>query len=248
MALLDDLKGILSAEDFAKLEGNAALKTRITRGDELRTYYDGEETPPAVVPPAVEPPVARTPPAGAGGQFDLSAIERMLDTREQKQRDFIKTELDNAVKTRGDELYNNVRSGVRSDALQLVKIYTRHQNATGKEWDDAEEVKFNEYLKTNNAAVAAGGGKRYANLTDAYNDYIAPVVTEKTIEAEVTKRLKAKSGENVPGTTPGPSVNSNIRTIMMRNRAADGTTPTTGAGRAAAALDKIMARQNESAA
>lgn len=247
MALLDDLKGILSAAEYAKLEANDAIKTRITRGGQFVEWYDeGTGNDPAATPPAVVPPVV-TPPA-ASATFDLSSIERAIDARLGQINTTIDTKIADLVKTRGDELYNNVRSGVRSDALQLVKIYTRHQNATGKEWDDAEEVKFNEYLKTNNAAVAAGGGKRYANLTDAYNDYIAPVVTEKTIEAEVTKRLKAKSGENVPGTTPGPSVNSNIRTIMMRNRAADGTTPTTGAGRAAAALDKIMARQNESAA
>jgi hypothetical protein len=243
MAILDDLKGILSPAEFAKLEGNAAVKTKLTRGDELRSYYEGEEDPPPAARTQDDPPPARRePPANTGGQFDLSAVERMLDAREQKNRDFIKAELDTAIKSRGDELYNSVRAGVRTDALQLVKIYTRHQEATGKSWDDAEEVKFNDFLKVNNEAVKTGGGKRYATLTEAYNDYIAPVVTERTIESEVEKRVKATSGQHVPGTTPAPSVNSNIMHFKKRAVAGDGTA-TTGAQRAAALLDKRLAEQ-----
>ena len=48
MALLDDLKGLLSPEEFAKIEGNAALKTRVEKSDELYSYYAGaEDDPPA---------------------------------------------------------------------------------------------------------------------------------------------------------------------------------------------------------
>ena len=71
---------------------------------------------------------------------------------------------------------------------------------------------------------------------------------QNTIEQEVDKRVKAKSGQNVPGTTPGPSVNSNIRSIMSRGRTGDPNAPQTGAGRAAAALDKIMSRRGEEVA
>lgn len=243
--ILDDLKGILSPAEFEKLQGNAAIATRISRGDELRSYYDGEEVETPVA--RTEPPPARTAPAG---MFDLSAVERMLDTRIGKINDIVDARVQEVVKTRGDELYNNVRSGVRNDALQLVKIYTRHVQATGKDWDDAEEVKFNDFLKANNEAVKTGGGKRYQTITEAYNDYIAPVVTERTIETEVDKRFKAKtaseSGRNVPGTTPPPATNSNIRHFMKRT-ATGGAAETTGAGRAAAALDRIQARQQEMA-
>jgi hypothetical protein len=247
-SILDDLKGILSPAEYSKLEANGAIKARIARGEEMVEYFDGGEPPATTTTTTTTEPPARTTPAG---MFDLSSIERMLDARDQKQRDLIKTELDAAIKTRGDELYNNVRAGVRGDALQLVKIYTKHQQATGKEWDDAEEVKFNEFLKTNNEAVKAGGGKRYGTLTEAYNDYIAPVVTERTIESEVDKRVtaatKAQSGQHVPGTTPPPASNSNIRHFMKRS--ATGTAAeTTGAGRAAAALDRIMSRRNDESA
>ncbi len=252
MALLDDLRGILSAAEFAKLEADATVKTRLERGDELRSFYDGDE-PPVTTPPvraAGDPPPARRDPPPPSPGLDLSAVERLLDARQARIDDAIKAGIDAAVKTRGDELYNNVRAGVRGDALQLVKIYTRHQNATGKEWDDAEEQKFNDYLKTNTEALKAGtGGKPYATLTDAYNDYIAPVVTERTIESEVTKRVKEKtSGQHLPGTTPGPAVNSTIRVIMSRGRTDANGQPTSSVDKAAAALDRRMANAQEATA
>lgn len=239
-SILDDLKGVLSPEEFAKIEGNAALKTRVARGDELRSYYDGDEPPPVQQQQQQnDPPPVRTAPPGTGGTFDLGAIERMLDTKLGTINTTIDTRIADVVKTRGDELYNNVRAGVRSDALQLVKIYTRHEKATGKEWDDAEEVKFNDFLKVNNEAVKTGGGKRYATISEAYNDYIAPVITERTIETEVDKRVRAKSGQHVIGTTPAPATNSNIRSIMSRGKTGDPNAPATGAGRAAAMLDRL---------
>jgi len=244
MALLDDLKGILSPEDFAKIQSNAAVSSRIAKGDELYGYYVGDE-PPAVTPPAtVDPPVARTtPPAG---MFDLGAIERMLDTKLGAINTTIDSKVAEIVKQRGDELYNNVRAGVRTDALQLVKIYTRHQEATGKSWDDAEEVKFNDFLKANNEAVKVGGGKSYKNLTEAYNDYIAPTVTDREVERRVAEGVRAKSGTvPVPGTTSAPATNNNIRFFQKRGTAAEGGGQT-NAQKAAELLDRrAAARQAE---
>ena len=237
-SILDDLKGILSAEDFAKLESNSTMRTRLARGEELLSYYESGEEP-VVSTGASDPVRTATPPPARG--TDLQDIERMLDSRLGTLNQTIESKINDAVKARGDELYNNVRSGVRGDALQLVKIYTRHQNATGKEWDDAEETKFNDFLKSNQTALTAGtGGKPYRNLTEAYNDYISPVVTERTIEDEVAKRVKAQSGASVPGTTPSPSANSNVRFFKTRTVAGDGARET-GASRAAALLDRRMA-------
>ena len=61
-SILDDLKGILTPEEFAKVQGRQDLATRLTRGDELRSFYDGEETtPPALVtPPASTTPATRS--------------------------------------------------------------------------------------------------------------------------------------------------------------------------------------------
>lgn len=240
-SILDDLEGVLSKEELAKIKANPAIATRLTRGDELREWYDGGEveTPPAAVtlPPA---PRAGTPPPP--GQFDLSAIERSIDAKIGAITTTINTTIESALKTRGDELFNNaVRTAVqRSDELQ--RIYGRHEREVGKPFDSAE---FNTYLEK--PEVKARG---FRTLTDAYEAFVAPVVTERTIETEVNKRYTAKvaadSGKNVPGTTPAPAVNSNIRFFQKRT-ATGAAAETTGAGRAAAALDRIMARQNEMA-
>ena len=123
-----------------------------------------------------------------------------------------------------------------------MKIYTKHQQATGKDWDDAEEVKFNDFLKANNEAVKTGAGKQYRSITEAYNDYIAPVVQERTIAEEVDKRVKATSGQHVPGTTPAPSANPAI--LAFRKRSVTGDGKTSGAERAAALLDRRLSEQS----
>jgi hypothetical protein len=237
--ILDDLKGLLSAEDFAKLQGSP-VATRLTRGDELRSYYDGDEseTPPA----AATPPAARqgTPPPP--GQFDLSSIERMLDSKLGTIGATIDTKLEAAIKTRGDELVNNaVRIAVqRSD--ELSRIYGRHEREVGKPFDSAE---FNTFLEKPETKA-----KGFRTLTDAYEAFVGPVVQEKTIATKVAEGVKtalaARSGENVPGTTPAPATNSNIRFFQKRT-ATGAAAETTGAGRAAAQLDRIMARRDEMA-
>jgi hypothetical protein len=237
-SILDDLKGILSAEDFAKLEGNAAMKARVTRGDELRGYYDGDEPPAAHVDPP--PPVRSTPPPP--GAFDLSAIERMFDSRLGKITETVDARIADVVKTRGDELVNNAVKIALQRSDELSRIYSRHERETGKPFDSTE---FNTYLEK--PEIKALG---FRTITQAYEQYVAPQVQERTINAEVEKRVKAKqaeeSGKNVPGTTPGPSVNQNI--LHFQKRTASGAAPeTTGAGRAASALDKIMARRTEQA-
>lgn len=166
----------------------------------------------------------------------------MIDTKLGTIGATIDTKLEASIKTRGDELVNNaVRIAVqRSD--ELSRIYGRHEREVGKPFDSAE---FNAYLEK--PEVKARG---FRTLTDAYEAFVAPVVTEKTINAEVDKRYQAKvqadSGKNVPGTTPAPAVNSNIRFFQKRT-ATGAAAETTGAGRAAAALDRIMARDAERA-
>lgn len=235
MAILDDLKGLLSPAEFAKLEGSP-VATRLTRGDELRSFYDGEEPPPAAT--VVDPPPARQAPPNGGGQFDLSSIERMLDTKLANLNTIVDARVAEVVKTRGDELVNNAVKISLQRADELNRIYSRHAVETGKAFDSVE---FNAFLEK--PEVKARG---YRSITQAYEDFVAPLTTEREVEKRVKDRMAAESGKNVPGTTPAPAANSNIRVFMKRG--ANGTdAPTTGAGRAAAALDRIMARQNEMA-
>ena len=235
MSILDDLKGVLSPDEFAKLEGRQDLANRLSRGDELRSYYDGDE--PASGADYAEPVVRTTPPANTGGAFDLSAIDRMLDAKLGKINEMVDSRVADVVKTRGDELVNNAVKISIQRADELNRIYGRHEREVGKPFDSAD---FNTFLEK--PEVKARG---YRTITDAYNDYVAPVVQQKTIEKGIEDGIKARSGSAaVPGTTPPPATNSNIRMFMKRG--ANGTpAETTGAGRAAAALDRIQARRQE---
>ncbi len=236
MALLDDLKGILSPAEFAKIQGNSAVATSLARGQELISFYDGDEPPANTV---VDPPAARsTPPPAAAGQFDLSAIDRMLDAKLGKINEIVDARVADVVKTRGDELVNNAVGIAVRRADELNRIYGRHEREVGKPFDSAD---FTAYLeKPENKA------RGFRTMTDAYEAYVGPVVQERTIEAEVTKRVKAQSGTaGVPGTTPAPATNSNIRMFINRGKTGADGAPTTGAGRAAAMLDRMQSRQLE---
>ena len=238
MALLDDLKGILSPAEFAKIQGNSAVATSLARGQELISFYDGDEPSANTV---VDPPAARsTPPPAAAGQFDLSAIDRMLDAKLGKINEIVDARVADVVKTRGDELVNNAVSIAVRRADELNRIYGRHEREVGKPFNS---VDFTAYLeKPENKA------RGFRTMTDAYEAYVGPVVQERTIEAEVTKRVKAQSGTaGVPGTTPAPATNSNIRMFINRGKTGADGAPTTGAGRAAAMLDRMQSRQLEMA-
>ncbi len=232
MALLDDLKGILSPEEFAKIQGNATVATRIARGDELRSYYDGEETP--VAPPAASATVVAP---NSSSQFDLSSIERMMDTRLGKLNEIVDTRVNEIVKTRGDELVNNAVKIATQRADELSRIYTRHAAETGKPFDSTD---FNTFLEKPESKA-----RGYRTITQAYDDYVAPQTQERVVEQKVRERMAAESGKHVPGTTPAPSVNSRI-SVFQRRGSADGAV-STGAQKAAEMLDKRMARQQEMA-
>jgi hypothetical protein len=238
MALLDDLKGILSPAEFAKIQGNPAVATSLARGQELISFYDGDEPPASTV---VDPPPARsTPPPAAAGQFDLSALDRMLDAKIGKINDLVDARVADVVKTRGDELVNSAVGIAVRRADELNRIYGRHEREVGKPFDSAD---FNAFLdKPENKA------RGYRSITEAYEAYEGPVVQERTIESEVEKRVKARSGSaGVPGTTPAPATNSNIRMFINRGKTGADGAPTTGAGRAAAMLDRMQSRQLEMA-
>lgn len=229
-SLLDDLKGILGDDAIAKIEANPALKSRVEKGSELVTmYYGDEETDPAPAPARTTDP-APVPRSVPGAHLDLSAVERMLDTKLGTISTTIDTKLGEVIQKRGDELVNNaVKLSVqRTD--QLLRLYSRATELTGKPLDS---VAFNEFLEKDE-----NKGK-FRSIEEAGEAFLAPVAKEKEIEAEVTKRVAAKSGSNVPGTTPAPSTNNTIAFFRKRGTAAEGGA-TTGAQRAAALLDQKL--------
>jgi hypothetical protein len=228
MAILDDLKGILSPEDFAKINGNAAIKTKLEKGDELYGYYAGADDPPPAAHQDDPPPARRDTPPPA---FDLGGIERMLDKRLEKIGETIEAKVADVVKSRGDELVNNAVKISLQRADELNRVYSRHEKETGKPFDSAD---FNAYLEK--PEIKARG---FRTITEAYEAYVAPVVLEKKLADAHDAGVKEGSGKHVPGTTPAPSTNSNIRFFKQRS-AAGGDGRETGAQRAAALLDQKM--------
>jgi hypothetical protein len=233
MALIDDLKQYMTPEAFTKFQSDTAVSTRVVKGDELYGYYVGDE-----------PPVNATG-AGAGagasnpgGMFDLSAFERVLDARLGKIDERIDTKLTEFTTNKVPEFVNNTVKIAVQRADELNRIYLRHHELTGKPFDSAD---FNAFLdKPENKT-------RFRTLNDAYDAYAAPTIQEKTIATEVDRRVKASSGTaGVPGTTPVPATNSNIRFFQNRGRATDGAGQT-AAQRAAAALDARAAARQQAA-
>ena len=121
MALLDDLRGILSPEEFAKIQGSS-VATRLTRGSELLSYYDGETVEPTPATPPT-PAAPTTPAATPAGMFDLSEIDRRLEARLGKLNELVDARVNEIVKTRGDELVNNAVRYSTQRADELNRIY-----------------------------------------------------------------------------------------------------------------------------
>lgn len=246
-SILDDLKGILSPAEYAKLEASEAVKTRISRGDELRSYYDGEPEP--VAPPVRNepPPVRATPP----GQFDLSQVEaslgRMLDAKLGTINTTIETKIAETVTARGAELVNSAVSIAMRQADELNRVYHRHSTEFGESFDSNA---FNEFLMKPENSLADKDGKRvgskFPTVMSAYEAMVAPRATQKQIADGIKAGVAAASGTHVPGTTPAPAVHGNIVKFMKRGGPADGA-PATGASKAAAMLDRIQANRNEAA-
>ena len=157
----------------------------------------------------------------------------MLDAKLSKdRRDGLNAKLRSWSRRAATSLVNNAVKIALQRSDELNRVYSRHERETGKPFDSAD---FNAYLEK--PEIKAKG---FRTITEAYEDYVAPIVTqERTIAKRFDKRVKAASGQNVPGTTPAPSTNSNIRFFKQRSVAGDGAKET-GAQRAAALLDQKM--------
>ena len=232
--LLDDLKGILSPAEYAKIEGNAALKTRASKASELLEWYGGEEEPATTTTTTttVQPAATTTVQLAQRNapNFDLSSIETMLDKKLSTLNTTIDTKIGEVVKQRGDELVNNAVKIALQRSDELNRIYMEHQANFSEAFDT---TKFNEFLEANK-------DKGFRTIRQGYDAFIGPRAEDARVQKRVKEELAKQSGNNVPGTTPPPSANAAILHFKKRTVAGDGTA-TTGAQRAAALLDKRMA-------
>lgn len=194
--ILAELEGILGAEAVAKLRTNEATVTRLTKASELIGYYEGEDvTPPAPrreAPPAVVPPVA-APPTGDS----LAAIMARLDSFGNLDEK-IKTGVDAAVQSRGNELVNNAIAISMRNTRELTKIDSRHRADFGEDLDDSA---LEAHVK-----AAQEAGRPFRTISDAYDDMTRKKREDKTVDERVREGLKAKASGQVPGqSAPAPT-------------------------------------------
>ena len=256
MALLDDLKGLLSPEDLAKIEGNPAIKNRIAKGDELYGYYVGEDEPVQQQQQQQQQPVQQQqqqPVQQQNQGFDLGAIERMLDKRlgdlgKKFENVVTKDDLSATITREGAKLL----SQATANADELNSIYMEHRDLTGKPFDRAA---FNEFLnKPENKTgevdkpIGQGASSRFSSIRSAYEAFVSPVKTEREVDRRVAEKLKTQSGgqPGFPGSTPPPSTNKIVDILKRRNVAADGG-GNTRVDRAAAALAQMESSRQSAA-
>lgn len=235
MALYDELEGLLGPDVVAKLP--AEMQSKLSDASHLKDYYDGITDDPT---PPIRQPARATPPAStvAAATADLDAIGALLDKKMGDLDTRVQAKLDEALKTRGDELFNNsVAASIRINR-ELGRIESRHRVDLGEELD---ETKLNTFINDRKAA-----GHTYASVTDAYEDMTREARTEKQVEDRVREKLKQRSsGDNLPGITPIDSKGP-LATMMQRTKA-DGAGETSASKAGSALADRLRSKQAVSA-
>lgn len=225
MPLFDELEALLGAEATAKL--SPELKSKFTLGDQLIDFYEGKTNE----QPAPRTTATATATSSTPG-FDLDAIDQLLTKRLGSIDERIKTGVEEAVKVRGQELFNNATTAATNTMTSVLRVARQHRETFGEELDTD---KLNEW-----AGDQMKKGRHFASVDEAYNAMTADRRTEKKVEETVRERLKARtSQQSVPGFTP-PSAKSPSSILMMRGKS-------DGAGSAVSAAAAALAERRSAA-
>ena len=244
-SLLDELASVLGTADaIAKIKANPELADRIAKQDELYGYYKDEtiEAPSTVVTPpaAVTPPAVVTPPATASG--DMGALLRSMETLTAKIGDIptlVKTQVDEAVKTRGDELVTAATTRALRQADELAKA----REDWNRNYSDGGKVPFDSGAFETYVNEQTTAGNRFASVTKAYESFTAAKREDVTVENKVRERLKERNTGQVPGVTP-TTAKSTLGVLLNRGREKDGNGET-AVSRAGERLDARLRVGNE---
>lgn len=228
MPVFEELEGLLGAEAVAKL--TPEMRTKLEFGEELTSYYNGDTTEQPKPKVAARANEARTEPA-ANGNFDLAALDTLLEKRIGNIDEKIKAGVDAVVKERGNEIFNNATAAATNTMTEILRVGRKHRETFGEELDpDVLNVWATEQQKA---------GVKFTSVTDAYDKMTADKRVEKKVEDQVRERLKTRtSQEGVPGYTP-PAANAPHRILSMRGRTEGGA----GSAVSAAAADLAARRQ-----
>jgi hypothetical protein len=211
MPIFDELEGLLGAETLAKL--TPELRAKLEFGDELTSYYNGDTQE----QPRPRSAAARTetaPGTTTTPNFDLAALDALFDKKLGELPNLVKTQVDEAVKSRGNELFTNAVATSMQNSRELIRIEGRHERDFGAPLD---ETAFDAFVTAGRKA-----GKQFTSVSQAYDDFTRDKYTEKTVAERVRDELKTRaSQQGVPGYTP-PSATAPHRILAMRGKSEGG--------------------------
>jgi len=207
MPIFDELEGLLGAEVLAKL--SPEMRSKLEFSEELLNFYDGkiEDQPKPRV--AARAPESTTTPS-AGTSFGLDDIEKLLDKRMGTISDTVKATVEEAVKTRGQELFNNATAAATNTMTAILRVGRKHRETFNEDFDpDA----LNEW-----ATAEQAKGRKFSNVEDAYDAMTATKRVDKQVADGIREGLKTRNSQaSVPGYTP-PSATAPHKILSMRGK------------------------------
>lgn len=245
-SLLDELAGVLSPEQIAKINGNPKLAGRFTKVVELEDLYYGDDEAYRAAAPApaaaaaaaaAAPPTAReTPTNDSGiGQMVQGILKRLDKT---VTADNIEETVTKVVEKLAPKFVGAAAAQGTRNADELNRIYIGHKSEFGEDFDS---TKFDTFI-----AAQREAGVQYRSVTDAYNAMVGDKRVEARVEKGVNDRvrdeLKRRATNHPSGTTPS-GTKSVLSVLTARGRKTDEGGATT-AEAAGAELETRLARVN----
>lgn len=221
-SLLDELAGVLSPAELAKVRANQELLGRVSKQDELYgMYLDETIDPPAAIAEPEKKVEATSTTTDSRPGTSSSDIGKLLQSMSKLTEQIagidkvVATKVDEVVKVEGDKLVSAAVMRALKLADGLSKVREDWNANYGAEHGRFDSDKFEKWYEDQSKS-----GVTFGSIEKAYEQYSAPQREAANIENKVRERLKEKnSGAQVPGVTPTAS--STLKTLMRRGRAED---------------------------
>jgi hypothetical protein len=192
MALIDELTGILTPEQIAKIK-TAGIDKKIERGEQLADYLDRGELPPD---PLVPPPAA--------GQITLDQLTSTLKTSLTEFEGTFTPKIETIAKTQAEAVWAAKAAEAQPTILaestrwahQMSQIEQDYKDLTGESFDDAKLEELNKFAKDS--------GKPITSPRAIYDEWVRDKRTEKMIDTKAEEKARTiVSSRSIPGVTPG---------------------------------------------
>jgi hypothetical protein len=206
--LIEELEALVGKDGLAKIQANQDVLSKLTRGDEYRRLYDGDDTEDA----AAIAKAASDKAAADKAESDRLAAERARTVAASSTTDLTKvlTELQTLTKTI-NELNEFKKTAITLDKLpgyestllrkshEIARIEANHAKEFNEDWD---LNKFDEWVGEQKKT-----GAGWPSITAAYNAWVQDKRIEARVKKEVDEQVKLKvSAQTVPAQTTTTSL------------------------------------------